>query len=69
MSQGEVLQTSPTHSVNFGMRNGSFVIGYLTPEQIRDTHNPFQVGHSWWTYLPQLMNGQGNYSSWLVSLA
>lgn len=43
VSQGRVVQTSDRHSVNFGMRNGSFVIGYLTPEQIQDTNNPFQV--------------------------
>jgi len=44
VSKGEVIQTTRDHVVNFGMRNGSYVIGYLTPEEILDKKNPFQVG-------------------------
>lgn len=44
VSQGRVVRTSDKHVTSFGLRNGSFVVGYLTPQQIRDTSNPFQVG-------------------------
>lgn len=32
VSQGKALQTSRNHNVNFGIRNGSFVIGYVDIE-------------------------------------
>jgi hypothetical protein len=43
ISQGRVVRVSDSHVTNFGMRNGSFVIGYLTPEEVTSQENPFQV--------------------------
>jgi hypothetical protein len=40
---GNVYQLSELHNVNFGMRNGSFVTGYVTPEEVNDpTQAPFE---------------------------
>lgn len=40
---GEVVQTSKYHNVNFGIRNGSFVTGYISEEDIRSLSNPFDT--------------------------
>lgn len=29
ISQGEIIQLSPNHNVNFGIKNGSYIIGYV----------------------------------------
>jgi hypothetical protein len=33
---GTTYQLSPLHNVNFGLRNGSFVTGYVTPEEVQE---------------------------------
>ena len=39
VSAGGIVQTSPKHNVNFGIRNGKFVTGYVTSEEIRRSTN------------------------------
>eukprot|EP01036_Dinobryon_divergens_P024226 gene24226-32657_t len=41
ISDGEILQSSSTHNVKFGIRNESFVIGYLDKNEIADLDHPF----------------------------
>ena len=41
VSDGQILQTSTRHNVNFGIRDGKFVIGYITPMEILDEGNKF----------------------------
>ena len=41
ISDGEILQSSSTHNVKFGIRNESFVIGYLDEEEVSDRDHPF----------------------------
>jgi len=54
VSQGNVLQATGTENVNFGVRNGSFVIGQLDQDAIESVHGGFQ----------ELVSGVG----WLVRL-
>ena len=42
VSEGKILQTTNWMNVNFGLRNGKFVVGYLTKEEVLDEKNPFQ---------------------------
>eukprot|EP01136_Pigoraptor_vietnamica_P034755 Opistho-1_new@99085 len=42
VSDGRVVQTSPWHNANFGIRrDGSFVTGYIDEAMVRDPANPF----------------------------
>jgi hypothetical protein len=41
VTNGKVIQTSNRHNVNFGIRNGSFVVGYVEANEVMDTSNPF----------------------------
>jgi hypothetical protein len=48
VSAGNVVQTSEKHNVNFGIRSGKFVTGYVTSDEItasasRGTHEPFDT--------------------------
>lgn len=38
----EVIQLSTTHNVNFGIRNGSFVTGYVNEDEIKNKNNDFE---------------------------
>lgn len=40
VSSGTVHQLSELHNVNFGIRNGSFVTGYVTSEEVLDPAQP-----------------------------
>ena len=42
VSDGDVLQASNWLNVNFGVRDGKFVVGYLTKEEVVSKSNPFQ---------------------------
>ena len=42
VSEGKILQTTNWMNVNCGLRNGKFVVGYLTKEEVLDEKNPFQ---------------------------
>ncbi len=41
ISDGEILQSSNTHNVKFGIRNESFLIGYLDEKEVSDRVHPF----------------------------
>lgn len=43
VTNGRVVQTSPKHNVNFGIRNGSYVIGYVETPEVLDAENPFET--------------------------
>ena len=44
VSEGTILQTSDRHNVNFGIRDGNFVTGYVTADDIRSKKNkPFDT--------------------------
>ena len=38
-----IIQTSSKHNVNFGIRNGKYLIGYIDEIDIRDTSQPFDT--------------------------
>ena len=40
---GKILGTSERKTVNFGMRDGKFVVGYVTPAEVLDRARPFEV--------------------------
>lgn len=40
---GRALSTSDRHNVNFGIRNGSFVIGYVSQEELHGSAMPFDT--------------------------
>ena len=40
---GKALSTSDRHNVNFGIRNGSFVIGYVSQEELHGSATPFDT--------------------------
>ena len=42
VSQGRVVRNTTLQNANFGIRNGSFVTGYLSEEDVLDAENPFQ---------------------------
>ena len=41
VSDGRLVQSSSTHNVKFGLRNGTFAVGYLESEEVSDPRNPF----------------------------
>ncbi len=43
VTQGKVIQTSKSHNVNFGIRNGSFVVGYVDEGEVLDESNRFET--------------------------
>lgn len=43
VSNDRIWQTSNKHNVNFGLRNGLFVTGYVDAEEIRNATNPFDT--------------------------
>jgi hypothetical protein len=52
VTHGEVIQTSNLHNVNFGIRNGSFVIGYVEAGEIlgpqtTNSSQATQESHDW----------------------
>jgi hypothetical protein len=40
---GQVNQTSNRKNVNFGIRNGNFVTGYVEPTEVLDASRPFDT--------------------------
>lgn len=51
VTEGTIIQTSKKHNVNFGIRNGSFVVGYVEEEEIKDPTRPFDTLISGLTWL------------------
>jgi len=43
ISNGNIWQTSSKKNVNFGLRNGKYVIGYVESNEIRNESNPFDT--------------------------
>lgn len=43
VTAGRVVQTSALHNVNFGIRNGTFVVGYVDAEEVMDSSKPFDA--------------------------
>ena len=42
ISQQKIIQTTSLRNVNFGLRNGSFVVGYLSEDEVRSAASPFE---------------------------
>ena len=57
VSQGKTLQTSSSHNVNFGIRNGSFVIGYVDVESPLKTGDKNTHAHSGSSGFDTLVSG------------
>ena len=51
VSRGNVIQSGNYHNVNFGIRNGSFFIGYVNETEILSETNPFDTMMSGITWL------------------
>lgn len=72
VSAGEVHQLSDLHNVNFGVRNGSFVVGYVEKEEIIDPQRPafdFLISGLGWlvrngkSYVKESFSAQGDAES------
>lgn len=72
VTTGTVQQLSDLHNVNFGIRNGSFVVGYVEKEEILDPQRPpfdFLVSGLGWlvrggkSYVAESFSAQGDKES------
>lgn len=72
VSAGVVHQLSDLHNVNFGVRNGSFVVGYVEKEEITDPQRPafdFLISGLGWlvrngkSYVKESFSAQGDAES------
>ncbi len=72
VTTGTVQQLSDLHNVNFGIRNGSFVVGYVEKEEILDPKRPpfdFLVSGLGWlvrggkSYVAESFSAQGDKES------